>query len=72
MQAATPLAAVFQFFVRDLAGMLGGVVFAFVQVGRCHTLLYSDVCVLCPCTMCCPFLKTGTTEANGIAGCAGF
>ncbi|CAL5219087.1 g853 [Coccomyxa viridis] len=30
-QATTPLAAVFQFFVRDLAGMLGGVVFAFVQ-----------------------------------------
>ncbi|CAK0746816.1 hypothetical protein CVIRNUC_001720 [Coccomyxa viridis] len=30
-QAASPLAAVFQFFVRDLAGMLGGVLFAFAQ-----------------------------------------
>ena len=33
MQAATPLAAVFQFFIRDLAGMFGGVLFAFVQAG---------------------------------------
>lgn len=31
VQAASPLAAVFQFFVRDLAGMLGGVLFAFAQ-----------------------------------------
>ena len=37
MQAATPLAAVFQFFVRDLAGMFGGVLFAFVQAGRLDT-----------------------------------
>ena len=55
MQAATPLAAVFQFFVRDLAGMLGGVVFAFVQVGRYHTLLLFDASVSSPCTTGCPF-----------------
>lgn len=30
-QAATPLSAVFQFFLRDLSGMLGGVTFAFLQ-----------------------------------------
>ncbi|PNH02871.1 hypothetical protein TSOC_011118, partial [Tetrabaena socialis] len=30
-QAATPLAAVFTFFLRDLAGMLGGIVFAFLE-----------------------------------------
>ncbi|KAL3158045.1 hypothetical protein ABBQ32_011654 [Trebouxia sp. C0010 RCD-2024] len=30
-QAATPLSAVFQFFLRDLSGMLGGVTFAFFQ-----------------------------------------
>ena len=31
-QAATPLAAVFNFFVRDFTAMLGGVLFAFCQV----------------------------------------
>ena len=31
-QAATPLSAVFQFFLRDLTGMLGGMLFAFWQV----------------------------------------
>ena len=31
LQAATPLSAVFQFFLRDLSGMLGGVTFAFLQ-----------------------------------------
>ncbi|KAK9855806.1 hypothetical protein WJX84_006945 [Apatococcus fuscideae] len=30
-QAATPLSAVFQFFLRDLTGMLGGMLFAFWQ-----------------------------------------
>ncbi|EIE25577.1 DUF647-domain-containing protein [Coccomyxa subellipsoidea C-169] len=30
-QATSPLVAVFQFFVRDLAGMCGGVLFAFTQ-----------------------------------------
>lgn len=30
-QAATPLSAVFQFFLRDLSGMLGGIGFAFFQ-----------------------------------------
>lgn len=32
VQAASPLIAAFQFFVRDLAGMCGGVLFAFAQV----------------------------------------
>lgn len=32
MQAATPLAAVFTFFVRDMSGMLGSILFAFWQV----------------------------------------
>ena len=32
LQAATPLSAVFQFFLRDLTGMLGGMLFAFWQV----------------------------------------
>jgi hypothetical protein len=36
-QAASPLAAVFQFFVRDLAGMCGGVLFAFIQVRITYT-----------------------------------
>jgi hypothetical protein len=31
-QAATPLGAIFQFFVRDMSGMLGGIVFAYFQV----------------------------------------
>lgn len=30
-QAATPLSAVFHFFLRDLTGMLGGISFAFFQ-----------------------------------------
>lgn len=34
LQAATPLSAVFQFFLRDLSGMLGGVTFAFLQVSQ--------------------------------------
>jgi hypothetical protein len=33
-QATTPLAAVFTFFLRDLTGMLGGIVFAYWQVMR--------------------------------------
>jgi hypothetical protein len=31
LQAATPLSAMFSFFVRDLAGMLGGILFASYQ-----------------------------------------
>ncbi|KAG2490919.1 hypothetical protein HYH03_010832 [Edaphochlamys debaryana] len=30
-QASTPLAAVFTFFVRDMAGMLGGILFAYLE-----------------------------------------
>ena len=30
-QAATPLSAAFQFFLRDFAGMLGGILFALAQ-----------------------------------------
>lgn len=42
-QAATPLSAVFQFFLRDFAGMLGGILFAVAQV-RLH-YSYSAVAV---------------------------
>ncbi len=47
MQAATPLAAVFTFFVRDFAGMLGGILFAFWQVGafRGHEQHYKLHCL---------------------------
>lgn len=48
LQAATPLAAVFTFFVRDMSGMIGGILFAFWQVGTSttadmdlHTLLHA-------------------------------
>ena len=71
VQAATPLAAVFQFFVRDLAGMLGGVVFAFMQVGQYHTQSCINVCALSRCTMCCP-VRSGMTRANPLQLCAGF
>ena len=40
LQAATPLSAVFQFFLRDLSGMLGGVTFAFLQARH----LTSSIC----------------------------
>ena len=40
MQAATPLSAVFQFFVRDFTAMLGGILFAFCQVHWGH--LHAD------------------------------
>ncbi len=30
-QAATPLSAAFEFFLRDFAGMLGGILFALAQ-----------------------------------------
>ena len=42
LQAATPLSAVFQFFLRDLSGMLGGVTFAFLQA-RHYTELSSGL-----------------------------
>ncbi len=39
VQAASPLIAVFQFFLRDLAGMCGGVLFAFAQVLLKHLVV---------------------------------
>ncbi len=33
IQAATALSAVFQFFIRDVSGMLGGILFAYVTGG---------------------------------------
>lgn len=44
-QAATPLSAVFQFFLRDLSGMLGGVTFAFLQVSDKLSQAF-DMCLL--------------------------
>ena len=64
MQAATPLAAVFQFFVRDLAGMLGGVLFAFMQVCRFHYLHCSGVVVW---AMCSPNAGEGCLRAAWLA-----
>ncbi len=40
LQAASPLVAVFQFFLRDLAGMCGGIVFAFAQVLLKHQIVH--------------------------------
>jgi hypothetical protein len=41
---ATPLAAVFLFFVRDLAGQLGGIAFAYMQVGV-GRYAYVHICI---------------------------
>ena len=58
MQAATPLAAVFQFFIRDLAGMFGGVLFAFVQAGWLDAL-FCNFDALLSFILCSPSIKMG-------------
>ena len=52
LQAATPLSAVLQFFLRDLSGMLGGVTFAFLQAGTAQYCIHSCLCVPYRDSMC--------------------
>jgi len=70
MQAATPLAAVFQFFVRDLAGMFGGVLFAFVQAGWLNAPL-CDFEALFSFILCSPSLIMGDEASSCVSAMQG-
>ncbi len=71
MQAATPLAAVFQFFVRDLAGMFGGVLFAFVQAGWLNALLFADFDALFSLILCSLSFKMGDEAQSCVTAMQG-